>query len=188
MKDYIITIYSQSYNLYKDLKRYEPKLNKEKHCIVIKDLDTNTVKKIKSYCTSKGVRYNISNNNYERGSSYRRTFFNTYEPINNHYFCAYCGKYIPKEEITVDHIIPVAYAKNNIAKQKILTKLGIKNINDAKNLTPSCRSCNSRKGTKTVGWVYRGKLGRNKYFWYFFHSISFITLNTFIYCLFSLVF
>lgn len=187
MDRYKVIIHSQSYNLCKELKKYEPKLNKEKHCIEISNADKDNIKLLKKYCHNKALRYEIYNNSFERGSSYRRTFFNTYDSINDHYFCAYCGKFIPKEQITVDHIVPVAFAKTNIRRQHLLKRVGINNINDAKNLTPSCCSCNSRKGTKTVGWISRGMWGRNKWFWYLSHSISFICINTIFYCVFSML-
>lgn len=188
-RQYKVVIRSQSYNIYKELKkRYEPKLDRYARSIVIDKLDYNDIKVIKRFCAKRHVKYEIFNHNFERGSSYRRTFFNSYKSVNNHYFCAYCGRYVPKEEITVDHIIPVAYAKSNVKRQKMLHKLGINNINDKVNLAPSCRQCNSQKGTKTGLWIYRGLFGKHKWFWYIFHSINFILLNSFIFCLYSYLF
>lgn len=53
--------------------------------------------------------------------------------IVNDWRCTYCGCLLNDENITEDHMIPI-------------TRGGNDNI---ENITPCCRSCNSKKGTKT---------------------------------------
>ena len=48
--------------------------------------------------------------------------------------CAYCGWKLSDEDYTADHIIPRSRGGNNAIE----------------NLLPSCRSCNSSKGMKTL--------------------------------------
>lgn len=48
--------------------------------------------------------------------------------------CAYCGRFLEKDNFCIDHIIPLSRGGNN----------------EDDNLTVSCRSCNSRKYTKTA--------------------------------------
>ena len=47
--------------------------------------------------------------------------------------CAYCGKPLTPEELTVEHVVPISRG-------------GAKT---AENVVPSCRSCNSSKGFRT---------------------------------------
>lgn len=48
--------------------------------------------------------------------------------------CAYCGTHLSINEMHIDHVVP--------------KKLGGKN--NIKNLNPSCQSCNSTKGAKSL--------------------------------------
>jgi hypothetical protein len=45
--------------------------------------------------------------------------------------CVYCGN---RDDLTIDHVIPIAFGGSN----------------EAGNLVTACRSCNSRKGTRSV--------------------------------------
>lgn len=185
MSEYKIEIYSRNINVFDDLAEYDPCLNSNKHFIVIKNLDKDKIKRIKKYCNKRNLNYNLINSNYERGSAYRRTFFSANKGIHEHYFCAYCGRYIPKEKITVDHIIPIYSVKYSPTKQKILKLIGINNINCEKNLTPACFSCNRKKGTRGGIWSIRGMFGKNQYFWILRHIICFSLLNYLLYYIFS---
>ena len=141
MSEYKIEIYSRNKNVFDDLMEYDPCLNTNRQFIIIKNLDKNKIKKIKRYCNKKKLRYNLINSSFERGSAYRRTFFNSNKSVHNHYFCAYCGRYIPKEKITVDHIIPIYSVKYSPFKQKILKMFGINNINCEKLTNWQSKSC-----------------------------------------------
>lgn len=51
-------------------------------------------------------------------------------------FCVYCGK---KKKLTIDHVVPIDRGGTN----------------DMDNLVPACKSCNSRKNTKSLlSWLY----------------------------------
>lgn len=188
MSEYKIEIYSRNKNVFDDLMEYDPCLNTNRQFIIIKNLDKNKIKKIKRYCNKKKLRYNLINSSFERGSAYRRTFFNSNKSVHNHYFCAYCGRYIPKEKITVDHIIPIYSVKYSPFKQKILKMFGINNINCEKNLTPACFHCNRQKGTKGGVWSLRGIIGKHQYLWFVRHAIMFSLLNIGFYYFYNYVF
>jgi hypothetical protein len=55
-----------------------------------------------------------------------------YEKTNGH--CAYCGCKLRFEQMTVDHIKPIAHGGKDTEN----------------NMLPACRSCNHRKGTSSV--------------------------------------
>ena len=65
----------------------------------------------------------------------------------------------------VDHLIPVARAKKGGFARQMLKEEGIANVNDVRNLVPSCRRCNRRKGTKMGVWYIRGILGKYPVYW-----------------------
>lgn len=117
------------------------------------------IRRLKRYCTRKGLRISVTSTNHARSSNYREAFIREYG--QGPYRCAYCGKKITKTEMTVDHIIPVNRFKND--KGKVLMFLfGLDDINGLENLAPACRRCNERKGTSTGLWSLRGFLGKNK--------------------------
>lgn len=188
MDEFKVEIYSTKRKVFDDLMDYNPSFDSSRHCIIIKKLEKKDTKKLKKYCNRHNVNFNIINTNFERGSSYRRTFFSANKDINGHYFCAYCGRYIPKNKVTVDHIIPINSVKHSPLKQKILKVKGIDNINCEKNLTPACFRCNTFKGTKGGLWIIRGKLGKCQHLWYFRHAIRFSLLNVLVFYIFSDVF
>ena len=189
MSEYKFEIYSLKRKVLEDLRNYTPSFDNTGRHIVIKNLNKKKIKELKKYCNKNNVKYSLVNTNYERGSSYRRTFFLANKPIKGtYYFCAYCGRCIPKEKITVDHIIPIYPVKNSIFKQKILKLFGINNINCEKNLTPACCHCNTKKGTKGGFWIMEGYIGKHQYLWFFRHFIRFSVLNIIIFYIFSNVF
>ena len=99
---------------------------------------------------------------YSRSTSYRKTFF-----ANNKgpYRCVYCGKRITAETLEVDHLLPVAQAKDNLWVRTLLHLSGAKNVNDSKNLVQSCTKCNRKKSDKMGLWVIRGIIGRFDCVW-----------------------
>ena len=124
------------------------------------------IKRIEKFCKNKGLKLHIINGIGERSTTYRNEFFKENPPYkNNKYYCAYCGRLIPKNLITVDHLYPVAKAKSDTKVQKKLKQIGASNVNDVKNLVPACHSCNARKGQKIDYWVFMGKIGRHQHWW-----------------------
>jgi len=107
-----------------------------------------------------------------RSSSYRKEFFYNTPPdkYTKHgtpvYHCAYCGKALFPEELQVDHIISVSYAKKHRGGRDKLIYYRMKDINSPKNLTAACPYCNISKGEKGGLWITKGFIGKNKYVWY----------------------
>ena len=138
-----------------------------------------------SYCRKNHLKYSIDNGFGVRSNDYRREFFSHYPPmIHNMYFCAYCGRLISKQKITVDHLYPVSVANRSISVQKKLRRCGINNINNYKNLVPACKRCNRRKSANMGIWLLRGQLGRFQHLWLIRHAIritTFILITTFAY-------
>lgn len=179
--NYKVKVRTVNKGFIKETYRFSPHINRKEKTTVFDDVHDDALKKIRKICKRYDVNYEIENNDYKRGSSYRRTFFAANKPILNHYFCAYCGKFVPKSQITVDHIFPIHCAENNIKMQKRLDKLGIKNINCEKNLAPACRRCNSSKGAKTEMWIPKGFIGKNQHLWIIRHIVRYLVLNIIIF-------
>lgn len=130
---------------------------------------------LSDFCHINHLNIKIDNEFGERNTVYRRTFFQNNPPhIKGRYFCAYCGRLLKKEKVTVDHIYPVSQAKKSIRLQKKLRRKGISNINDKKNLVAACWSCNSRKRAKMGSWILRGEIGRYPVLWVFRHLLRII--------------
>lgn len=106
--------------------------------------------------------------NYSRSKDYRYQFIRNnpgYKKDYKHYHCAYCGKKILKENMEVDHIISVYKAKTTFLAKFLMWILGIKDVNDSRNLVASCRSCNRRKGSMGNGWLIAAVIGRSYRLW-----------------------
>lgn len=43
--------------------------------------------------------------------------------------------------------------------------MGIRDVNDPRNLVPSCAKCNSHKSAKMGLWIARGKIGQLTWLW-----------------------
>lgn len=117
---------------------------------------------------------------YIRSNGYRKDFleFNKgYKGDGETYHCAYCGKKIRKEKMEVDHIVAVDAAQKHLIPRAYLKLIGAENINDHKNLVAACIRCNRKKGRKySIGWIIRGGLGRNIWFWRFLRIFFIIFL------------
>ena len=99
----------------------------------------------------------------ERSSGYRKEFFDNNQ--KRRYHCAYCGRRLKKEDVEVDHLVPVIKAKNSWAVRLCLWLRGIKDVNDPDNLVAACQKCNRKKSSKMGRWVIRGMIGRYKIIW-----------------------
>ena len=112
------------------------------------------------YCRARHIRYELENSYGQRSLNYRRDFFRENKPvIKNYYICAYCGRFVRRDKITVDHLYPIAVVKSSVALQKKLRKKGILDVNGVGNLVPACFRCNRKKGTEMGSWIWRGKIG-----------------------------
>lgn len=181
-------IFSPSANQVEILKKNIKNVayNKSNHFYYIKNVDDDkNLKNITGLCKKYHIPYKAINADYDRDTSYRKRFFSNNHGIHNKYFCAYCGKILTPEEITVDHITPVAAARKSKFAQRILKLFGITNINCNKNLAPSCRECNSKKGANIGLWPIRGYIGKHNFVWILGHTISFSVLFCVVYMFFS---
>lgn len=113
------------------------------------------------------------NKNYIRSNNYRTEFF---KKNKGPYRCVYCNKKLTKKQMEIDHLIPVSKSAHSMILRVSLKIFGIKNINDTKNLVPSCRRCNRRKGAKIGLWTIRGFLGRFKLYWILLYMFLICTL------------
>ncbi len=104
------------------------------------------LKYFKKYAKKLNIHYTEQNPNYTRSSSYRSVFFKCNKGVGDErYFCAYCGCLLHKDDVTVDHVFPVAAARDKKIYQRLLKWFGITNINSNKNLAPACSYCNRKK-------------------------------------------
>ena len=79
-------------------------------------------------------------------------------------YCRYCGRRLSRKYLQVDHIVPVSRTKKGGISRFLLEIRGIRNVNDIRNLAPSCGKCNRKKADHLGIWYIRGMLG--KYRWY----------------------
>lgn len=120
------------------------------------------IKKIHKKASFRKIKDRYYNKRWSRSNNYRKIFFdNNNEPFR----CRYCNKRLKKEQVTVDHIIPVYQAKSNVKARNLLTLMGAKDVNDVKNLAPSCFKCNKAKDAKMGIWFIRGVFGKYQVFW-----------------------
>lgn len=118
------------------------------------------------FARRKKLRIRAYDQGYERSADYRKAFFAAYKPaVKGRYLCAYCGRPLKREQVTVDHIISVDRAQRSGAAQRALARRGISDVNDPRNLCAACRSCNSSKSNKGGLWEVRGRIGRHPAFW-----------------------
>ena len=138
-------------------------------------LDKKKYRSLKKICDRHGIHLVIDNDYGKRSADYRKVFFATF-PSDEYgrYYCAYCGKRLTADEVTVDHLYPIKKGEQSLKIQKRLKRKGFSGINDPQNLVPACRSCNSKKGSKTGIWLIRGKVGRHIKFWKVKRSVEII--------------
>lgn len=120
--------------------------------------DERTKKRIMRKAMWRGIRTRAYESRWARSADYRSLFLSENEPP---YRCIYCGRYISSDEMQVDHIVPVAAVKKSAFARWLLERKDIHSVNDIRNLAPSCRRCNMKKGTKLGLWYIRACLHRN---------------------------
>lgn len=104
---------------------------------------------------------------YNRSKDYRQKFIRMHPPDKHgKYRCVYCGKRIRKDEMQVDHVIPVGAMR----RHRLLRAHLKGGVNDISNLVPSCRKCNLKKSSKTgLRYRIRARLGSHEGYWVFRH-------------------
>lgn len=116
-----------------------------------------------------------------RSTTYRAEFFKTHKPaISGVWFCAYCGRPVSRNKITVDHLYPVNRARHSWWLRHKLKSRGYADINDPRNLVPACKTCNKRKSDKvTKALLIKGRLGSIQWLWIPRNILRIILLITF---------
>lgn len=120
----------------------------------------------KRYCRIVGLTYVEIPAKYTRSSDYRKQFFIHNKPVkSSKYRCAYCGRLVSKDKVTIDHIIPVKKMSDSKKIRRYAKTFGVFETNDLKNLCSACKRCNQRKSAKMGSWVIRGFLGKSELLW-----------------------
>ena len=123
-------------------------------------------KQIERYCIENGLMVKIDTGFSARSGNYRSMFFKYHEPqIGKYYLCAYCGRLLAPEDVTVDHLYPVKQSSRDPKIQHKLRKMGLHDVNDPRNLVASCAKCNAHKAAKTGKWIFWGKIGQSTSLW-----------------------
>ncbi len=103
---------------------------------------------------------------FRKSSNYREKYIQKNPPFyKGGYRCTYCGRFVSKENMQVDHIVSVTQGKMSVSMQNKFYRKGWKGINDERNLTCSCAACNDYKSSKGGIWVLRGMLRKHKWYW-----------------------
>lgn len=97
------------------------------------------------------------NQKYQRSDTYRTEFIRNWPPRAGKYRCVYCGRKISKNDMEVDHVVPVKAVSHNLLYRLMVPPEG---VNSLSNLVPACHKCNRRKGSKCGFWLIRGKFWR----------------------------
>lgn len=106
------------------------------------------------------VKYRVYDERWARSEDYRQRFFASNRPP---YRCVYCGRPLGKY-IQVDHIIPVGQTVKNPYARMLLEMRRIDNVNDPRNLAPSCAKCNRAKSDHIGLWPLRAWAGKRGLF------------------------
>jgi 5-methylcytosine-specific restriction endonuclease McrA len=119
---------------------------------------------IKNIILCHNFKYKKYEKRWDRSDNYRSEFFKHYK---GPYRCAYCGRRINSSSMEIDHLVPVSKAKSNGWARFMLKMNTIYNVNDYRNLVPSCKRCNRKKSDNMGLWVIIGSIGRHRIFWNF---------------------
>lgn len=125
-------------------------------------VDRNGLKNLTTMLRKKKIKYRYYESRWERSNDYRKQFFASYP---GPYRCRYCDRWLARRYMVIDHIVPVARVKTNTNARMLLYMRGISNVNDVRNLAPSCQKCNERKGDRIGLWWLRGVLGKYRVYW-----------------------
>ena len=173
MKDYLVEIGSKkSRRLYKNRKYLREKgfhfvkRSFGKSYYEKRTSDEQEIEEMKTYCKHHRLLLQVHKKEHIRSHNYRKTYFDTIPQNRSYIFCAYCGLPIKRENITVDHIIPVDKVKKTAYGKGLMKILKIQDVNERRNLCGACRHCNSRKRAKMGIWVILGFIGNYQKLWY----------------------
>lgn len=154
---------NRTYNYRKELGTFGLAFSPKTKCYEICVNAAHDIDELKQFCKKNKLKIVISDTKYQRNSKYRENYLSSHE--EKKYWCAYCGNRFEKEQITIDHIFPVDKTSKSVSLQNRMHRFGIGDINSEKNLVPACKSCNSKKASKTGRWIIKGFLGKSKVLW-----------------------
>lgn len=161
MKEFLVNAYTNQYMKWMDKYSYKIKTSQYGTYIVFA-INGNQQREIIKDLKKSNIKYKIYEKRWERSSNYRKNFF---DANKGPYRCRYCHRRLKKDYLVVDHLYPIAKGKYNPTSRYLLYIRGIHNINDIRNLVPSCYKCNEKKGDKLGLWYIRGLLGKYKIYW-----------------------
>ena len=122
-------------------------------------------RKAKAYvrkATKLGLKARCFDEKFDRSPQYRYKFIKANPPVDGKYRCVYCGRLVNKNDMEVDHILPVSKAKSVKWVRKKLKR----GVNDLSNLVPACHKCNRKKHDSTfIFWRIRARLGSHVEYW-----------------------
>lgn len=140
-------------------------------------------KEIEKLAKGYHIYYSCYEKRWSRSSTYRDRFL---KEVKGPYRCRYCNRKISKDYMMVDHIVPVDRAKRSKIARFLLKVQNISDVNEIKNLAPSCRKCNNKKSNKMGLWFIRGILGKYKLYWTVIYILLFILCVAAIYGIYNL--
>ena len=175
---------NKTYYYRSELYKLGFRFKKKNKIWVLKTDDHSLIEYYSMFAKARKLNISCFDEYHDRNNYYRSDFFKYYKPqIKGKYICAYCGKLLSPEEVSVDHIIPIKKAKRNRFARTLMKIIKINDINDCRNLTASCMSCNAKKGSKLGLWTIRGYLGRYKSFWLIIYSYALFIIILMLYFL-----
>lgn len=120
------------------------------------------------------TKYRCYDEKWNRSATYRKKFF---EQNPGPWRCRYCHRALHNhKEVCIDHIVPISKAKRHVGTRNLLYIQGISDVNDVRNLAPSCYTCNTRKGMKTGIWFVRGILGKYTWYWILRYALKIVVI------------
>ena len=181
MKELFLDVYTEKY--YPWFDDYSPKIKNGPYgkYYVLK-IDSKNKRKVNRLLKKNHLKSRIYEIRWERSNNYRTNFFKYNNPP---YKCRYCRKWLNKKNMEVDHIVPINKVKKGNYARLLLKIHGMNNVNDAKNLAPSCKKCNKRKSDKLGLWYLKGLYGNYKLFWFFYYLFIMMFVISIIYILYS---
>lgn len=158
----LILISNQKRNTYKYRRKlYDFGLRYENGKWRLRTSDNDLISRIAYFSRRKHLHYECIKDKYTRSNNYRKTLIENYQKKDNKYYrCAYCGKKLTKDKMTVDHIVPIDKVQHSWTYRQFIRLMNISDINELRNLAPACERCNKKKGRKVKGYLLNGLTGR----------------------------
>lgn len=158
---FILELYTEKQTEWMEEYAFQQKKNRQGLYYLI-ETDEKQKKHILSKARKSHIRSRCYGKEWARSSRCRERFF---RENPGSYRCRYCNRRLEKDQVVVDHIIPVNKVKISNKARNMLRRSGMTSINDIRNLAPSCVWCNSRKADKMGFWYLRGRWGKYKVYW-----------------------